>query len=820
MDNANTGMPIESLPYPTLLLDRDSRILACNLLAAELLRCARQDLIGHLARDFVRPGSSVDPLWQGQPGLAEGEMEWLLGAEKMLLQARIFWESERAILTLQDLRSQKRRQRAMDIRDAFRQAIMDSTVYAIVSTDVEGMILSFNRAAEKVFGRAALDVIGGLMLGRLMGTDDGERNFGGQSFLPQQPGEMREAIWSCSLGDRIHQVQFTINRVEVEGQLQGFVLVAVDVSDKMRIENRLNMLSAAMDQHVIVSISDVKGDISYVNQRFCQVSGWSQDELLGKNHRLLQSSIHSPEFYAELWQTVLAGKVWQGEICNRRKEEGFYWLSTTIIPVFGDGGQVEQFIAISTEITAIKEGEVEMAKAKEAAEQSNRAKTVFLASMSHEVRTPMNAILGHAQLLRHSRNLDPSQCRGIEAIARSGEHLLGIINEILEISRIEAGCVVLSPQPVDLGRMIGELEQMFAPRARTKGILLELINQTRPGVAIVLDEAKIRQILVNLIGNAVKFTDHGGICLIAKDLKTGDPARRRIAFSVSDTGIGISEELQSRLFTKFEQSEEGRMRGGTGLGLVISREYAHMMNGDIVVTSQPGVGSTFVCEIEGAADVMNQSYRAAPEVLRVLDPAQGEVRVLVIDDNPDNLEVLRSMLERVGCSVRTADGVSTGLSLTRQWQPKAILLDWVMPDGGGAAFLAARATLPPCRIIVATASVLSTQYNEILIAGADDFIAKPILIPLLCSKLAKQCDLKFIVEEEPPEVAADDEEGLDPEILKQLNEVVQIGSLRQVKIIAGQIKGSHPYLAAELNNAADDFDLKALMVITQRLLKS
>ena len=363
--------------------------------------------------------------------------------------------------------------------------------------------------------------------------------------------------------------------------------------------------------------------------------------MLGKTPRILKSGVHTRTFYEDLWRAITSGDTWRGELCNKKRNGEIYWESASISPVRGDSGEVTHFVSVKLDITDRKRAEQQLEQAKEAAEAANRAKSVFLASMSHEIRTPMNAILGFSQLLAGDPDLTPRQREQLDAISRSGEHLLALINDVLEMSKIEAGRATLTVEEVDIHSLLRDLDVMFRLRTEEKGLKFGIESAGEVPRYASVDEGKLRQILVNLVGNAVKFTASGGILVRVR--ASAEPGGLLLLVDVEDTGPGLSEADLHRLFHLFEQARAGREAGsGTGLGLAISRGFARLMGGDLTVRSRPGEGSVVslsvpVVPCEGAAARRGVDSRRVGFDLRTASDGRegaGALRAALLESVP------------------------------------------------------------------------------------------------------------------------------------------------------------------------------------------
>ncbi len=398
--------------------------------------------------------------------------------------------------------------------------------------------------------------------------------------------------------------------------------------------------------------------------------------------------------------------------------------------------------------------------AKEAAEVANKAKSAFLANMSHEIRTPMNAILGYSQLIQRDHNLSEEHEKSLESVKRSGEHLMALINDILEMSKIEAGRVTLDSRAFDFYRFMHDLEEMFQLRTGAKNLKLEVNISDDTPQYIISDEGKVRQVLINLLENAIKFTQEGGITVKANVVQVGQKKAKgknnnnvKMIIKVEDSGQGISKNDLGRIFKNFEQVLENKNSGrGTGLGLAISRNYAHILDGDISVTSSLGKGSIFLFEFGAETSDASSVVPETPKLNIIgIEANQKQFRVLIVDDDESNRDILIKMLTDIGFTTHIAVNGKESIAAFKEWKPHLILMDILMPEMDGKEAMKRIRKLPAGKktiIFAITASVLKDEENEVMESGADEFIRKSVSESVLFQAIKRNCDVKFVYDKE------------------------------------------------------------------------
>ncbi len=527
-------------------------------------------------------------------------------------------------------------------------------------------------------------------------------------------------------------------------------------------EEKLRILSRVVEQSPnSIVITDRNGDIEYVNPRFEELTGYTSEEVIGQNPRIFKSNTTPNEVYREMWGLILQGKEWRGEICNRKKNGELFWEYSVISGLFDSNGKITHFIAVKIDITENKKNveainqyknhleslvEVrtnELLEAKEAAEVANKAKSTFLANMSHEIRTPMNGVLGMADILLR-KNLTPEQMRYVNIIKDSGVHLLGVINNILDISKIEAGMILLEEKPVDINVSLANAVSIQSTTAKSKGLELVISETINWPGNLAGDRSHLQQALINLIGNAVKFTETGSISVSARiESETRD--NLMVYFEVKDTGIGISSEDTTRVFNIFEQADSSTTRkyGGTGLGLSIVKRISNLMGGHAGVKSVLGVGSTFwftAClkKVEIRPNILRQDEGTPTE--EILQKYHKDKKILIVDDEPINRYVVVEALNLIGLRVDTAQNGKEAVQMCKMSKYHLILMDMQMPILDGLDATSEIRKLPNYQdtpIIAVTANVFSEDREKCMASGMSDYMMKPFRTESLFDMILK-----------------------------------------------------------------------------------
>lgn len=553
-----------------------------------------------------------------------------------------------------------------------------------------------------------------------------------QRFIAKPITELATVVGKVALDKDYSRRVYTRQHDEISTLYSGFnnMLSAIEQS-----QSELRDQKYALDKAAIVSVTDPRGRITYVNDYFSELSGFSKGELLGREHLFLKAGHHPAEFYQAIWDKLEQGKVWHGEILAMTRMEHEVWLSTTIIPFMNRDGDPYQYLSIFFNISERKLMEVALKHEKERAMKANQAKTEFLSSMSHELRTPLNAILGFSQLMVFDENLNEEQVDNIREIEKGGQHLLELINEVLDLAKIEAGRIELSIEKVDLETLLEECQMLSGAIADQRGIFITLPEKY--DYTLRADYTRVKQVMLNLLSNAVKYNHDDGLVEILCEPQTGD----MLKITVRDNGNGIADEDVENLFEPFNRlGAEYSEIEGTGIGLVITKRLIEMMDGAIGVESKLGEGSSFWFTLPEIIDEADELDTLEHDI-SVIQFIEGEPeQLLYIEDNPANMRLVSQLIaSRTPHSLLTADSPLAGLELAREQVPALILLDINLPDMNGYDVLQQLREDELTRdipVIAVSANAMPGAEERALEAGFVSYITKPIDMQHLLDTIA------------------------------------------------------------------------------------
>ncbi|MGM0642376.1 MAG: PAS domain S-box protein [Thermodesulfobacteriota bacterium] len=564
-----------------------------------------------------------------------------------------------------------RKQNEKDMK--FMQLAVDRTEDCVYWIQPDGSIRYVNRSALKQTGYEAQEITGLKVSDIDLYVDEENWKLTWQS-LKEEKVLRFETVHVTKDG---HEIPFevTANYIRIQDDEEYNFAVARNINERKQAERQIKKLSQAVEYSpASVIITDIHGTIEYVNPKFTRVTGYSYDEVIGENPRILSSGHQTKAYYEELWETLLSKKEWKGEFINRKKNGEIYWESASISPIIDENGNIINFVALKEDITELKTLMQDLKEAKEKAESATRAKSDFLATMSHEIRTPMNAILGMGRLALDSGLSEPENTY-VGNILSAADSLLSIINDILDLSKIEAGKMEIVPVEFRINSVIEKIFNVMKFKAAEKG--LELVYRFDRDVPWVMkgDSTRLGQVLMNFVNNGVKFTESGQVSVSVKKVHESGSGIT-LKFSVRDTGIGMTDHQVSMLFQPFTQvnGTMSRKYGGTGLGLVIARRLVERMGGEISVESSPAKGSLFSFTVQfEKIDAQSGSPPFSEKV--------SGLNVLLVESRETVRKALRQSIEALGMNCSTAGESDKALEIMGRLEKKNAL-DIVIVDTG------------------------------------------------------------------------------------------------------------------------------------------
>jgi PAS domain S-box-containing protein len=836
-------------------------IVDVNRQACEGLGYTRQELIGTTGAAFhldSEQSQMTSVAQRAAAGESVFDTHWHRRKDGTLFpieaHTRLYWQDGRRFLlkVARDITDRRRAEAALRAQ----ADLLNLTHDAVFVADMEGVIKYWNRGAEERYGWTADQTLGRVVHELL------------KTVFPKPREEIiaevtRAGQWE---GELIHAKRdgtqvVVASRWSLQQDEQNAPMAILetnnDITERKRTEDALRRSEAYLAEgqkltHTGSWALDVaSGNYNYVSEEDFRIFGFDPRAGLPTREVFLQRVVpEDRNRMAESFQKSLRERVDTFVEYRIVLPDGtMRHIYTIRHPVQNDAGEVVQMVGTSVDITERKRVEDEVRKhrenledmvrrrteqlgeAKARAEAANREKSRFLANMSHELRTPLNAVLGFSRLLKRGPDVTPRQQETLDIIVRSGEHLLNLINNILDMAKIESGRMALEESEVDLHRLLHEMQSLMGAGAAEKGLRFALERDPDLPSFVGVDASKLRQVLLNLLGNAIKYTDSGGVKLRARLASIDRSEKAEIRFDVEDSGRGISQEDCQRIFFPFVQlGDQAPAQAGTGLGLAICKQYVELMGGQIGVTSKPGKGSVFYFTIP---------VRVLPSVAKPEEPKRGRVlglaegqpsyRLLIVEDQPENRLLLRSLLEPLGFELREAGNGQEALALFEQWHPNLIWMDIRMPVMDGLeAVRRIRATKAGAdiTIIALTAHALEEERTPILTAGCDDLVRKPFREQELFDALARHLHLKFIYGEAPSQERTQETSGLalhpeqldalPAELLRDLRQAVIELDTDRTHALIGQVTDRDASLGRALNTLATQLDYKRLLKLLER----
>lgn len=558
----------------------------------------------------------------------------------------------------------------------------------------------------------------------------------------QNPSEAESKSFQLTLkknDGKIFDGELNLSVFELKGE-KIFQIVIRDITERKQFLEHLEKFKRAIENtEEMMMITDVNGIIEYVNPAFERITGYTLEEVKGKTPSILKSGSHPEEFYRNLWDIILSGKSWQGLIVNRKKDGRLYTEEMIISPIKNEKNQIIAFVAVKKDVTERIKAEEQLKLARMKAEESDRIKSNFLSMMSHEVRTPLNVILGFIDIIKSSITTEefPEKDHIFSVIQRNSKRLINLINDIIDISRIESNEMKLEFNIHNAQMLLMKATADFEMDARAKGLRI-IDDYNLDDVFIRVDELRFQQIMANLLSNAIKFTSHGEITVSAKVIEN------KLYISIKDTGIGISKEFLPHLFEFFRQADEGYNRNfeGAGLGLAITKKLVNLMNGEIYVESELNKGSTFTVVFPIVTNEQTEPKEIEEKIQEEPTPIETEEpTVLIVEDNKDNSYYVEVILDKLGLKYFSVPNSEQVFEILNNKKIDLILLDISLSGGMSGEeilkVLKQNSKFDKIPIIAMTAHAMLGDKEYFLSVGFDDYLAKPFTFDQLTKLLLK-----------------------------------------------------------------------------------
>jgi PAS domain S-box-containing protein len=723
------------------------------------------------------------------------------------------------VLDITDIKQQENEIRKLTIA-------IEQSPFAVVITDLKGYVQYVSPAFEVITGYKSEEVIGKHT--RILKSGKTSKNVYKSMWDTILSGQVWSGEWinKKKNGEFYHEA-VSITPVKDElGEISYFLAIKENITQRKEVEEALikseqqfRLLFSQSPVAILIHDKDT-GDIIDSNPETLRMLGLSQ-----QNEVVEFIEQHDTENffsqYIEIIKKVAYKRTSQYEGQFKKRNGELIWVSVnfSILEIWNEN----RVLAIAMDVTKQKQAEQDQI-ARQIAEESSRVKSVFFSNMSHEIRTPLNAINGFAQILRRDSSLSEKQSEYVKTILRNGEHLIGLINDILDISKIEAGRLTISEYDFSFQDLINDLKMMFAISAKEKNLYFEFDVQDKLPTHIISDESKLRQVFINLISNALKFTQHGGVTVrirVGQEIKEFIP----LYVEISDTGHGIAESDIQFLFDPFWQSETGKIVGGTGLGLPICKNIIDLMGGNISVESKIGVGTTIKFEtlIKPSEKTEMRIQKPTAKVIS-LSPNIGAYRVLIADDREDNRVVLKELLKPLGFEIVEVENGLDAVNEFVSWKPHAIMMDMRMSIMDGFEAIQTIRSMKEGKsvfIIGITASVFSEDLEKIKEVGADEVMNKPFNVNELFDLLAKIPGVSYIYEHEEQTEFNDFDSlqhtlsNIPQDIVNEMKKALVSGNMVVLRQHASSIEEIDKTLAKEIINMSRNYDYESLYALFQ-----
>ncbi len=723
---------LQSINDAVYILDKNGNVVQANDTFCKMLGYTMSEILQLNAKDYNASWDQKKILSTIRELIGKTEVFELLhrrkdgssfDAEVSAKGVRINGEDYLLCIT-RDITSRKTAQIAITESEKKFRALFENAYIPIILLDIKSFrIFDCNPATEKLFGRNKTQILHCLLQDFSNEFQcNGEKSDELINFYINKAlkGENTEFEFCFNKDGKEILSEIKLYKVDINGNSILQVIIH-DITEKRKSEEQLKLLSLSINQsNSGIVITDLQGNIEYVNDTFCSLTGYSKEEIIGKNPKFLKSGYTSQETYKQLWESITSGRQWSGEFLNKRKDGTLYWESARISPVKNEEGIITNFIGIKDDITKLKKllDEIKIAKAK--AEETSRLKTNFLANMSHELRTPLVGILGCASMIAEDTK-EPLTQELANIINKSGQRLHETLNAILDLTRVETETLPVDLKPVDILPIIKTTYELFINEAKIKGLSFYFDVDEEEIIALA-DLNLLKSVLSHLISNAIKYTETGGVSVRAFTNEN------KVIIKVVDTGIGIPDSYQEIIFEPFRQVSEGynRQFEGSGLGLTLTKKYVRMMNGRIWFNSKLGEGSAFFVELN-AADKITESITEQSQVSSVEIDISSK-QVLLVEDDPINIQTITAFIGNL-VQLNAVNNADDAIELVKTKNFDLILMDIGLSGDKNGLDLVKELRLMPqyttTPIVAVTAYALDSDRDKMLSSGCTHYLAKP-----------------------------------------------------------------------------------------------